>query len=238
MSYVEITAHSGCENTPENSMESVRKGISLGADCVEIDIHMDEKGALFLSHDAKVDYTHAVPLQQALSAIAQSSVAVNCDLKEKRVLYRVLDMAEKCSVPRERLIFSGSVDIALLLKDPQIARRVRIFLNSEEICYWLAPELPDERWTHTRYLTDEAGKTAAFLRELGVEALNAPYKYATDTWMEAMGREGVALSLWTVNDEEDQKRLLCKDIQNLTTRSVGTALRLRRQIAMGEQRHR
>ena len=33
-----ITAHSGCEGTPENSLASIEKGIALGADCVEIDV--------------------------------------------------------------------------------------------------------------------------------------------------------------------------------------------------------
>ena len=32
MKNILITAHSGCEGTPDNSMESILKGIELGAD--------------------------------------------------------------------------------------------------------------------------------------------------------------------------------------------------------------
>ena len=230
MKNILITAHSGCEGTPDNSMESILKGIELGADCVEIDIRMDTDGALWLTHDVTGDYANTVSLETALHTIAESGIAVNCDLKEYRTLYPVLEMADSVGIPRERLIFSGSVDIGLLLKDPEIVRRAQIFLNSEEICRWLVPALPDERPAHTQYITDNAAKVAEFMRELGVEALNAPYRHTTDAMITAMRNEGVELSLWTVNDEEEQVRLMQVDLLNMTTRKAASALRIRREI--------
>jgi len=230
MNKILITAHSGCEGTPDNSMESILKGIELEADCVEIDIRMDADGALWLTHDATGDYSDAVPLETALRTIARSGIAVNCDLKEYSTLYPVLKMADECGIPRQNLIFSGSVDIALLQKDPEIVGRARIFLNSEEICRWLAPDQPDERPEHTKYITDNAAKVAQFLRELGVEALNAPYKHTTGEMIQAMRTNGVELSLWTVNDEDEQVRLMKEDLLNMTTRKAASALRIRNQI--------
>lgn len=52
MRAIAITARSGCNGTPDNSMESVLTGIRLGADCVEVDVRMNEQGGLWLSHDA------------------------------------------------------------------------------------------------------------------------------------------------------------------------------------------
>jgi len=37
-----ITAHTGCENTPDNSIGSVLKAFDSGADIFEIDIRFDE----------------------------------------------------------------------------------------------------------------------------------------------------------------------------------------------------
>ncbi|MGI6439175.1 MAG: glycerophosphodiester phosphodiesterase family protein [Sphaerochaetaceae bacterium] len=51
MAKIVITAHSGCENTPLNSLESVLKGIEVGSDAVEIDIRSSHDKKPVLSHD-------------------------------------------------------------------------------------------------------------------------------------------------------------------------------------------
>ncbi len=60
-----ITAHSGCENTPENSMESVRTGIALGADFVEVDVRLDPKGTPRLMKEDVLNITTRT-VQEAL----------------------------------------------------------------------------------------------------------------------------------------------------------------------------
>ena len=97
-------------------------------------------------------------------------------------------------------------------------------------CRWLAPDQPDERPAHTKYITENAAKVAQFLRELGVEALNAPYKHTTDEMIKVMRENGVELSLWTVNDEAEQVRLMKVDLLNMTTRKASSALRIRSEI--------
>ena len=128
-----ITAHSGCDGTAENSLESMKKGIELGADCAEIDVMADAAGRLWLTHDLPEDFTGLVPLEEAFALIRESGIAVNCDLKDYALLRPALALAEKCGIGREQLIFSGTVDTGLLEKDPEIVRRCRIFLNSEEL---------------------------------------------------------------------------------------------------------
>lgn len=223
-----ITAHSGCEGTPDNSMESIMKGIELGADCVEIDIRMDEAGALWLSHDTS-NYASAVPLEQAFSLIARSGICVNCDLKEERALYPVLDLAEKCRLNKERLIFSGSVNPSALIADSSIVRRARIFLNSEELYHHMT-NAAGSREEHTALIIDNLPKIADLMNRLGVEALNAPYKHFTPGQIDLIRSKGVELSLWTVNEEEAQEQLMHKDLLNMTTRKVVSALQLRKEI--------
>ena len=89
-----ITAHSGCEGTAENSLESILRGIALGADCVEIDVQVDEDGRLYLSHDPLPDPGKAVSFPDALRPIAESGIAVNCDLKREVALYPALAALE------------------------------------------------------------------------------------------------------------------------------------------------
>ncbi|ANS73905.1 hypothetical protein AWM70_04390 [Paenibacillus yonginensis] len=46
-----ITAHTGCMGTLDNTLESVRRGIELGADVIEEDIRVTQDGVAVLAHD-------------------------------------------------------------------------------------------------------------------------------------------------------------------------------------------
>ena len=229
MKKIMITAHTGCEGTPENSMESILKGIELGADSVEIDVRMDPHGKMRLTHNELPDYSDTLLLETALRTIAEKGAAVNCDLKEEKLLYPVLEAAEALGIPRERLFFSGSVDVSLLAKDPSVVKRSRVFLNVEQLFKYMSKdtELPGT-WEERGTLFDVyIEKTAEIVKRLGVECINPSYRMMTPLRITACNALGIGLSLWTVNDEADQERLLREDIVNLTTRNVSGALRVR-----------
>ena len=232
MKKIMITAHSGCDGTPDNSMESIRKGIELGADCIEIDLRMDPQGTIRLTHNEPEDYSAALPLETALRTITESGIAVNFDIKEEKLLYPVLEAAEAAGISRERLIFSGSVDIALLEADPSVVKRARIFLNLAQIFARVAKDaLLPETWEERGPLFDEhIDEVAALVKRVGVECINPSFRMMTPERIAACHARGIGLSLWTVDEEADQERLLREDLVNLTTRNVAGALRLRKKI--------
>ncbi|OQP06094.1 hypothetical protein B1691_17245, partial [Geobacillus sp. 47C-IIb] len=49
-----ITAHTGCMNTPPNSIESILEGIKAGADIIEVDVRATKDGVAVLLHDEKI----------------------------------------------------------------------------------------------------------------------------------------------------------------------------------------
>ena len=224
---VMITAHSGCEGTPENSMASIEKGIDLGADCVEIDVRCDNAGKLWLTHDLPEDFSSLVPLEDAFALVRESGVAVNCDLKEYAALFPTLALAEKCGITREQLIFSGSVDAALLERHAEVLRRSRVFLNAEELVRDMLKTEPTGRPEQTAFFLENAELVARRLRALGAEALNAPYQYMPDELIDRLRAGNVALSLWTINQEEALRQFMAKDLLNITTRNVAAALAVR-----------
>lgn len=222
-----ITAHSGCEGTPDNSMASIEKAVALGADCVEIDVRADGKGKLWLSHDLPEDYSGLVSLEAAFVLIRESGVAVNCDLKEYGALQPVLALADQFGIAPEKLIFSGSVDTALLETAPDIARRARIFINSEELMRDLMKTGLPDRTGQTAFMLAHPEAVADRLHALGAEALNVPYKHMPDELIAKLRARNVALSLWTLNDEAVLRAFMEKDLLNITTRNASAALRLR-----------
>ena len=222
-----ITAHSGCDGTAENSLESIKKGIELGADCVEIDVMADAAGRLWLTHDLPEDFTGLVSLEEAFALIKESGIAVNCDLKAYSLLLPALALAEKSGIGREQLIFSGTVDTGLLEEDPGIARRCRIFLNSEELVKDLLQRDEPNRPAQTAFFLGHPDTAAARLQALGAEALNAPYKHMPPELLEAFAARGTELSLWTVDEPEAMRELMKKDVLNITTRRAAEAVRMR-----------
>ena len=78
----QITAHSGSDGTPDNSLACVRYALSTAADAFEVDVRRLADGTLALGHDA-ADHT-APTLREVLAlAAAKPGVRINCDLKER-----------------------------------------------------------------------------------------------------------------------------------------------------------
>ncbi len=53
-----VIAHRGASGyAPENTLASIRKGLDMGADMVEIDIHLSKDGEVVVIHDATLERT-------------------------------------------------------------------------------------------------------------------------------------------------------------------------------------
>ena len=74
-----ITAHSGCEGTGIDTMESIEKALEFGADAIEIDVRMDPFGDLRISHDplSLEDYLRKNPLADVFQRVQSSSLLIN-----------------------------------------------------------------------------------------------------------------------------------------------------------------
>lgn len=141
-----ITAHSGCEGTGIDTMDSIEKALLFGADAVEIDIRMDPFGDLRISHDplSLEDYLRKNPLADVFDRILPTSVLINFDLKEEAALYKTIDAAHDFGFPTERLIFSGCTTPEQLINDPELSHKANFFLNLEEVLKYVYAHRKEE----------------------------------------------------------------------------------------------
>lgn len=240
MEKVRITAHSGCDGTEDNSMESVLKGIRLGADAVEVDVRRHGRG-LFLSHDPLTEGKEYVPLYRVFDRIRHSELAVNCDLKEPGCLYPVLELAEEKGLEKEQLILSGSVSCDLLAQDPEIGRRATVYLNLEEILKYLFVRqstdfrnLMSNPWNELEKIapvlqSHETGRIVRIARDCGTDVINLPWKLLDPEKVRDWQEAGAKLSVWTINEESILRKYLDADVYGITTRNAELALRIRRE---------
>lgn len=210
-----ITAHSGADNTEENSIAFVRYALSGETDALEVDVRPDpESGLLTLGHDAVTG--ESPRLAEAFRLIAgKPGIFVNCDLKEYGIEYPVYELA--CAYGLEdRLIFSGSFGVGALAAHPEIQKHARVFLNIEEY----VPDLYGTLKKDPSRIGGAAKKMAAVCRENRIDTVNAYYQLAVPVFQEILASDGIGVSVWTVNDEQEIRGFLERGVTNITTRNL------------------
>lgn len=242
-----ITAHSGCEDTEIDSLESVEKALELGADGIEIDVRVDQAGTLRISHNAvsQQEYLEKLTLRKILERIRETDLAVNFDLKEPQALYKTLEEAEALGFGRDRLIFSGCTGPEQLVRDETLCSRGRFFVNIEEVLKFLYfrnqaafdleqfSALMNDPWSVVRGMSENlpdsyVADTVKMYGIIHAEAANLPKRLLAAPVIDALQKAGVPLSIWTVNEAKIAQQCLDLGVLNITTRRVEQTIRIRK----------
>ena len=205
-----ITAHSGCEGTPPNSLAHMEAGIDSGAEMIEVDIRA-EGDLLYLSHDVAPDPTACVSIETFFERIAAvPGLHVNCDVKTDGLIVAVMEAARRFGVA-DRIVFTGACNHQNALIEAQGGR--------------LWPSL----WPCA---DNEAAVRNACdtYRGVGEPFLNLHHSMISASNLAYLRERGMDFSAWTVDDEATLPALLCMGIANITTRKPRLALALRNEI--------
>ena len=218
-----ITAHSGCDGTKDNSLEFIGYALASGADCLEVDVRLDPNGELSLSHDETGG--ECVKLEEAFVLLREKpDKKMNCDLKLKRLEIPVYRLASQYHVEKQ-LIYSGEVDTELLAESRNKFSEAEIYLNIENLYPEIYNGRETEKWQEK---VMEAIRKAA---DLSVSCINAEYHILTEPVLSCMAKQGLRCSAWTVNEEQDIRRMLECGVANVTTRNLKGALNIRKEMA-------
>lgn len=214
-----ITAHSGCDGTKPNSLKCVTYALASGADALEVDVRMTQDGVLVLSHDEKKEYAGCPSLEEVFSLLdAVPEIKINCDLKETGLEAAVVSLADGFSTLKGRLIFTGSVKTENL--SPDILSKARPFLNIEEYI----PSFYDRMRDMPGFDITAAEQIVKVLRHSGVTGVNLYYPACTPGFLMKMQQNNIDVSVWTVDDIEQARKLAALGVFNLTTRNAAKML--------------
>lgn len=212
--YPIITAHSGCEGTPDNSIEHIRTAIASGAEAFEVDVHYVD-GVLILTHDAPQGEAKVPTLEEAFKLASEHpSICVNCDMKQDHIKGHVLELAKKYNM-EARILFTGG------------------YYHEEEFPMMAATKA--DWWMNVDSKLDEVIDSAYAT----YASLNDEYRVfninhgTTDVegFVDRAAAKGYHLSVWTVNDEERLRKMMTIGcVCNITTRKPKLALAIRKEI--------
>ena len=198
-----ITAHTGCEETEDNSLESIKIGYESGADIVEFDLAFTSDGEAVLSHDEP--QVGCVTLDEAFALIKGiPDLEVNVDCKSVANLKKVSELAEKYHI-KDRIFYTG-------IREEDVAT---VKAQTPDIAYWLNYDVDLEKNKDEKYLLSLANKT----RELGAVGINMNYKSCTKELVEVFHQEGLLVSIWTVNETSDMIKVINLGVDNITSRN-------------------
>lgn len=199
-----LTAHSGSDQTPENSLAFAnffkdKKGI----DVIEVDVRCNPQGELVLSHDA-LEKKEYVRLSELLLILEGTTIKLNCDLKEANLEQKVYQLAQKNN-QWSQIYLSGNVSLNYLKNWPE-----QLLINLEN---FVGHQGQSPMWDE-----DDACEKLEWLGQQGARVINLSHLFYTERIARKGNELELSFSLWTVDDLADIRRYQDQGIFNVTTR--------------------
>jgi len=236
---MKVIAHRGASGErPENTMSAYRLAVAQHADMIELDLHRSRDGAIPITHDAELahlggrgeiaDATLAdlraldagggerVPLLGEVLDELGPLIPLNLELKVgTRSAYAGLEAAALAEVERRELLartlFSSFYDPVLgNLRALRSAARIALLISRRSGADW-----------------------AARARALGAEALNPELALVTPELVGAAHGEGLAVYVFTVDREDQMRRMLDYGVDGLFTNYPARLRKLLENVRIG-----
>lgn len=206
-----VTYHTGAMHTKHNSIKSVRTAIDHGAKILEIDVSFRPDGTPVIIHDSSPNINQGIFLENALEAVAQSDTCmINLDIKSTANIGAIDELVKMYGLT-ERVFYTG------VFYD-----WVDAVKSNSAIPYYLNHQITEQEANDISAAQAVADKAKA----LGAVGINANFRPATELFVETMHKNGLLVSLWTVNNMADMLNVLNLKPDNITTKNPHILKRL------------
>lgn len=225
-----IAAHRGGAHLwPENSLLAFRNALALGADLLELDVHLSADGEVIVLHDPTLARTTtgrgAVRDLRLADLAPLRLLARDGSVTEEPVptLAQLLDLLRPA---RAELLLEIKVDDRKQ-RYPGIEEKVLALLRERDLgarTFVMAFESPTiervrqlDSTIRTVLLVGRgrveraragAGEVVRWTREVGATALGIDHRVLDADVMAAARRAGLTVATWTVNDQADIRRVI------------------------------
>ena len=216
-----ITSHAACKgHAPENTLAGVRKALELGADAIEVDIHLTRDAVPVLIHDSTVDRTTDGAGEIASLSLRQA---------------RRLDAGGGERIPTLREVLetvAGRALVVLEVKPADIEAEVLAVVRRARALDFCAvhsfrppvvqrfrrlePRMPCSLLTGGRDVVDW-GQLFAFALSLGAQGVAVHHSAATPELVRAAHLRELRFSTWTANARADVRRVADAGVDAITS---------------------
>jgi glycerophosphoryl diester phosphodiesterase len=214
VSFLNIAHRGASLDAPENTLEAFRLAVTQGADMIETDLHLTRDHAVPLHHDSALDGEEigglrleelrerapSVPTLEEALDLVRDRVPFNLELKHpaggeyEGLEARVLDEIGGRGLV-QRTLFSSFRDAALVrIRELEPKARIGLLVSER------AEVTIEERALRVR-----------------AESVHLHWRRATRERIQALHAQGFRVYVYTVDDPEEQRRLLGEGVDGIFT---------------------
>ena len=199
-----LTFHAGALFTKPNTVESIRTALAYGAEVVEFDVSFRPDGTPVIIHNSAPKEEEGVLLDSALAAVAKDEKCrINLDIKSTANLAEVDVLVRKHGLS-DRVFYTG------VFRD-----WVDAVKKSSAIPCYLNHNITAEEAENAELLQ----KLAEEIVSIGAIGINSHFGNASPLATEIMRKNGLLVSLWTVNKTNDAVKVFSCLPNNITTKN-------------------
>lgn len=240
---MKIIAHRGFSGVyPENTMLAFRKAIEIGADGIELDVHLSKDGQVMIIHDEALKRTTG--LDGVISDYTRAELEKISAGKTKNDEFGftpIPSLEEYLAFMAEHKDKFTNIELKTApVYYPEIEEKtlelVRKFDLEKNIIYssfnWLSIERMQRLGTISETGLLFSGmklyNQAHIIKSLGINYFHPDFNDLTDEIVKSYLDNKVGLNVWTVNEIEDMKVCLSWDIDGLITNFPDRAISIAR----------
>lgn len=255
-SSIKFIGHRGAAGeAPENTLAAFERGLQVGVDVVELDVHLSRDDQLIVMHDPRVDRTTdgsglirdlTLADLRRLNAAAKFKGALDYPAQQIPTLQEVYARVGT----RAHMLIEIKVDaqgkrypgiearvLEVVRQNDALARTTigSFDLETLQEMQRLEPRLPRTVFISTAYLGRKGmsgggpDQIAAELRAAGVNAVGIEKSFAAQPLISALKQAGLGVGAWTVDDFVEMWKLIDLGVETITTNRPNLLLEKYRQ---------
>ncbi len=198
-----VTYHAGAMYTKPNTLKSIREAVKDGASVIEFDVSFRTDGTPVIIHSSSPKENQGVLLYDALDAVTKSkSCKINLDLKSTANLPEIDRLVKEKSL-FERVFYTGVFE--------DWVEKVK---EASDIPYYLNYNIGSDEAASPQKAQAVADKTIS----LGAIGINSNFSNASKLFVEKMHKNGLLVSLWTIDKIPDMIKISGFAPDNITTK--------------------
>jgi len=224
---METIAHRGAAAlAPENTLEAVRKALTLSVDKIEVDVHQSKDGVMVVMHDKKVKRTtNGKGKIGALSFKKIKQLEIDHDFAEFNTPIRVPSLEEVLLLVKEsdtKLLIEVKntkaypqigATLADLLEKHNMSEKVEVFSFDKKF-------IKDFKSTYPIYRTGLFVLSPLSDSDVpGIETVGVYYHSLIwfPSYKKKLQKRGLKVYAWTVNSEKSMQRLIEMNVDGIIT---------------------
>jgi glycerophosphoryl diester phosphodiesterase len=217
-----VFAHrGGSALAPENTIDAFDNGIRLGADGLELDVHLSRDGVVVVHHDRTLDRTTSLSGPVAARSAFELNSARVPSFADVLARYRDVRLVVELKVNRPELAVAvvdavRRADAVDRVCFGAFGRRVLQTVRALEPAVATSAAREEVRWALYRSWVRWPVTRVAY-DGYQVPEWSGRTRVVSPRFVEAAHRAGLGVQVWTVDREEDARRLLAWGVDALIT---------------------